>query len=264
MRNLYFRFVPFFVISLFLATSSADTMTVQDANALFSRANASYRAQKFEEAAAGYKQLVEAGYESAPVLYNMGTTAARLDKSGEALGYLMRAQTLSPRDDNITANLNRVKLEHAQELGLDDESAAAATAESIWSRVIGILTAEEWLIVIWFSLTLACFGGFILLVLHRPGARVVAKVAIAVGLTVLAVVIIPGGAQVYRTRVVNKAVALGSAEVLSGPADRFTRVAQLQEGQLVRKLGQHTDGYYRVRLDNGLQGYVETSALMEL
>lgn len=260
----WFRSLTLLMAFYLAVPACATQMTVQQANALFSQANAAYRAQKYEEAEQAYRQLLDAGFDSSKVLYNIGTTAARLDKTGAALAYLTRARQADPRNENIYANLYRVRLDAAKEGGLDDQAAAAASRESIWSRIISYFTAEEWLLLIWAIVTIASIGAVILLTARTSRLKSAGKVLLASAVPLLLLVALPGLTQLYRTYLVPKAIALRSGEVLSGPADRFTRVAQLREGEQVRSLGRHEDGYHRVRLNNGVQGYVESSVLMEL
>lgn len=265
MKLVWIRSLTLLLLAMFMAfPACADQMTVQQANALFSQANAAYRAQKYEEAEQAYRQLLEAGFDSSQVLYNMGTTAARLNKTGEALAYLTRARHADPRNENIYANLYRVRLDAAKEAGLDDDAAAAASRESIWSRITGYFTAEEWLLIVWAIIVLASIGAFLLLTARASRTITVGRILLSISIPLLLLVALPGFTQLYRTYIVPKAIALQSGEVLSGPADRFTRVAQLREGEQVQSLGRHEDGYHRVRLNNGVQGYVESSVLMEL
>jgi tetratricopeptide (TPR) repeat protein len=243
------------------ATSFASTMTLQTANDLFAAGNAFYRSQNYEEAREAYRQLVEAGYGSAPVLYNLGTVNARLGNTTTATAYLMKAKKVRPRDENIRANLAFVAPPPATDA---DGSVDPATAESVWSRFTSYLTAEEWLAMVWVALMLICVGAAGLLLVRSGRFSVVAKVMVWTGAVLIILVAAPAATQYYRTRIATRAMVLSAAELLSGPAERFTRVSNLTEGQMVRDLGEAPSGFRHVRLENGLQGYVHSSRLMPI
>jgi hypothetical protein len=253
-----------FVITILAATVTASntTMTLQQATGIFATGNAAYRAQKFEQAAESYRLLIQAGYDTAPVLYNMGTTAARLNKKGEAAGYLMRAHRLDPRDDNIRANLARL----TQAPATTDQPAvtAGSSAESVWQRATGYFTPGEWLAMVWIALMFICICCAILFTLRNHKTRNVARGLIWFGAGALAIVIIPATFQVYKNRIVHRSIATASSTVLSGPAERFTSVSPLAEGQVVTTLKHETEGYQQIQLENGQQGYTKRNILMPL
>lgn len=234
------------------------TLTLQSANDLFAAGNAFYRGQQFEEAREAYLQLLEAGYETAPVLYNLGTAEARLGSNTRAIAHLTRAKKLRPRDDNIKANMTFIKPPPVTAEGI------TVSAESVWSRVYGFFTAREWLALAWVGLFILCCGGSILLLDRGGRARAAASAMLWVGGGLLLIVIIPAATQYYRTQMVKQAIVVSPSELLSGPAARFTRIANLTEGQVVRSIENSTQDYGHVKLDNGLHGYVTRDALLRL
>lgn len=240
---------------------AATTMTAAQATSLFASGNAAYRAQKYEEAAGYYKDLIGAGYGTAPVLYNAGTAAARLEKKGEAIGYFLRARKLNPRDENIIANLAKVR----QPLTAGQpQTADSLSAESVWKRITGFFTAAEWLAMLWVAVLMLSVGGIVMVVKTPSRIRGLGRALVLFGGVAIVVLAVPGVASIYDTYFVHRSVALSGTSVLSGPAERFTSVATLPEGDVVRRLGRETDGYVQVRLSNGLQGYVKKSVLMKL
>lgn len=256
-----FRLTAGLLLMIFMVSPClADTtMTLTQARQVFAAANAAYRAQDYDKAAAAYRQLVDAGYDSSPVLYNLGTTDARLGSKTLALAHLSRAAKLSPRNPDIRANLDYLEKEKPTKAKGDDVS-----ADSLWSRIYGWMTAEEWLAVEWVALLVACGGASLLLLTARPRGQMTGRWMLAVGGSVALLVMPALVAQVYKTKLVKNAVVVTNSELLSGPAPRFTRVTTLAEGQVVRKMGHVSDGYTRVRTEAGMTGYVDQSALEQL
>ena len=72
-------------------------------------ANRLYLDNKYEEAYEKYNQILAGGFESGEVYYNLGNTAYKLDKRGEAVLFYEKALVYLPGDPDIQYNLNLVK-----------------------------------------------------------------------------------------------------------------------------------------------------------
>src|SRR5690554_6716104 len=73
--------------------------------ALFYQANKLYEEGRYEEAAASYRQLLDRGYESGNLYFNLGNTCFRLGRTGWAVLFYEKAKKLIPRDADLRANL---------------------------------------------------------------------------------------------------------------------------------------------------------------
>jgi len=252
--------ITFLVLCLSMRVTAQPTLTHQQAHDLFATGNAAYRTQDYDNAAQAYAKLLDAGYETAPVLYNMGTTAARLDQKGEAIGYLMRARKLDPRNENIRANLHRVD----PPVNPDQPNVTGASAESVWARITQFFTTSEWLCIVWFPFMLACLSASALVLRLHPKVLAAARVLLPMSVAIFLFTLIPAASSIYNTRYRPRAVVTSPAEILSGPAERFTKIATVPEGQILTTLRHESEGYTRVKLPNKQQGYVNQTNLMKL
>ena len=73
--------------------------------ALFYQANNLYEEGRYEEAAVAYRQLLEQGYESGNLYFNLGNTYFKMGRTGWAVLYYEKAKRLIPRDADLRANL---------------------------------------------------------------------------------------------------------------------------------------------------------------
>lgn len=73
--------------------------------ALFDQGNRLYQEGDFGGAAASYEAVLEGGFESAEVYYNLGNAHFRLGEIGLAVFNYERAARLNPRGEDIRANL---------------------------------------------------------------------------------------------------------------------------------------------------------------
>jgi tetratricopeptide (TPR) repeat protein len=70
--------------------------------------DAYYAKGQYKEAAAGYQQMVNDGYKSAVIYYNLGNAYYKLGDIPSALLYYEKAHKLSPGDDDINFNIRYV------------------------------------------------------------------------------------------------------------------------------------------------------------
>ena len=73
--------------------------------ALFYQANNLYEEGRYEEAAAAYRQLLDHGYKSGNLYFNLGNTYFKMGRTGRAVLYYEKAKEFIPRDADLRANL---------------------------------------------------------------------------------------------------------------------------------------------------------------
>jgi len=76
-----------------------------DNDSLFNHANALFQEGKYEEAQDVYLEILNSGYYSAEIYFNLGNAFFRSNKYGKARLYYEKALLVSPRDPAIKANL---------------------------------------------------------------------------------------------------------------------------------------------------------------
>ena len=64
-----------------------------------------YSEGKYNEAADLYQQIIETGYESAEVYYNLGNSYYKMSDLPNAILNYERAKLLAPNDEDIAFNL---------------------------------------------------------------------------------------------------------------------------------------------------------------
>jgi hypothetical protein len=143
------RAVRRFLLILCLAAGFADALRAADSQALFDSANALLAQGKAVEAARLYEQITATGLTSPALERNWAQASFQNGQPGAALFHLRRAERLSPRDENVRADLAllRSKLNFSP-TGTD------------WSA-LGWLRLDEWAwlalaaVWIWFALLFA-------------------------------------------------------------------------------------------------------------
>lgn len=75
----------------------------------FDEGNRAYQENDFERALERYEQVVQSGYESAELYYNMGNAYFKLGDLGRSILFYERALRLQPRNRDVRANLELVR-----------------------------------------------------------------------------------------------------------------------------------------------------------
>ena len=217
---------------------------------LFNEANDRYRGGDFEGARRAYLQVVDSGVQDARLFYNLGNANFKSGRLGEAILWYERANHLSPRDEDIVANLR-----FAHQVKKDKDVPADGNVVSLFLTdaffyptlsELSLLLALGWIGLfsllgwrVWFHRTQALWLG---------------------ALSVCALLTAGGGAwlsfRVYHQSSEVSAIAL--AEVVtarSGPGVNQTEVFIMHEGTKVRVVRRESD-WILVRLQNGLGGWV--------
>ena len=221
-------------LTMFLAVASdcrAQTSAGSNpagAGARFREANEMYAAERYEEAAAVYEAIIEAGFSAADVQYNLGNARYKLGESGRAVLAYERALRIDPGHDDARANLAYVRERLAdRQAPLEDGPLTAFVRGLLAAAGISMLEAVA------SGLLFGLFGILIVGVLRRRVVGWPLRTAVAL-LVAFAVVTTVAAVKIHETAVANDAVVL-AAELAArtGPGTEFVLEFQLHEGTTV-------------------------------
>lgn len=220
--------------------------------ARFDAANRAYLGGEFEEAARGYEELLADGWESPALHLNLGNARYRLGKRGAAMASYARALRLDPGDADARANLDALRAENVdQGAGADARPLVLRAAERIPHGLALAVFAVAWL-GLWIALGARRFAAT-----ARRGLLGIAAGAAAL-VTVAGGAVLAGKAAARVTPVA--VVVSPTAPVREGAEAALQPSFELHEGTEVRVL-EVREGAVRVRLGNGLEGWVAASDL---
>jgi tetratricopeptide (TPR) repeat protein len=228
------------------AQTATDLTTLEVANRL-------YENGRYAEAAQTYEQLVAGGVQDSTVFYNLGNAYYQQGDIGRAILNYERAQRLTPRDDDVQANLALAREKIVDQYGADD---ALLNQLTVWAR--SWLTLNEMAVAalgLWLLL-----GGFILL--YRRKNSTLVK-----GLLGVTAVLFLGGLFSLGTRLYvesNRPVAIvvvAETAVASGPGEQYPTQFTLHSGASVAILDERPN-WTRITLPGDqLQGWVAAGAV---
>jgi tetratricopeptide (TPR) repeat protein len=81
-----------------------------DTQQLFEKGNSAYAKAQYKQALADYQQILNAGYQSAALYFNMGNASYKDGEVTTAIWYYEKAHKLSPGDEDINFNIRFANL----------------------------------------------------------------------------------------------------------------------------------------------------------
>lgn len=251
------------VTGLFLA-NQALTLAKSSATAgqAMLTANQLYETGQFVQAAQAYEQLVNQGYSSGALYYNLGNAYFKQDNYGQAILNYRRAEQLAPRNADIEANLNMARAQMAGSV-----EASPETNSTFIKRIAGF--TQEWITLNELAFAaLAAWIGFVLLVIIVTSLKKgytlregVQYVLVATSL-VLALGLVGLGARLYVENVHPEGVVVANeANVTSGPGSQYVTEFTLPGGVEVDIL-ETRENWVRLAVPNSeLQGWTPANAV---
>lgn len=215
-------------------------------------ANQAYQQKDFAAAIQQYEALLQQGYRSAALYYNLGNSYYRTNDLGKAILNYERALLLDPNDADTKHNLQFVQDKLPDEIDPLPEFFLVKG----WNGLGGLFSAQTWsvlaLVLLWLGI-----AGLSLWLLGR--VRLYKKIGFIAGSSLLIITLLAFNLANSRTKMMQysgRAVVLQREIVLRSAPDALSKeVFVLHSGATVQLLDQIGD-WYKVSLRNGEQGWL--------
>ena len=215
------------------------------------RGNEAYLHGDYAGAAAAYEELLHQGAVSADLYFNLGDAYFRKGALGAAIWAFEKAVSLDPDGEDARYNLAEARKVAARQA---HDRIEGEDRDPLWIRAVTALgpSAETWLFV-------AVYLGFFVLLLVRRGARDDLRPALGAGAAVLGAAALLTGALLFGRARLDRlpfgVVLPDAVAVKDGADDNYRTTFEVHAGLRVRLI-EHDQDWVRVRLGNGLEGWV--------
>ena len=233
-------------LSILFALACAGNLLASDVASDFTAANEFYARGKFSEAATAYEKILQSGSVSANLLFNYGNAEFKAGNPGKAIAAYRRAELLSPRDENIRANLNFVRTRVQGE----------TVRESAWRKWLGQLTLNEWTM----AAAAAFWVTFLLLALRQMRRDLSPKLRWATMVAAVLTLLAAGVTALEASEHFSNRVAVvisPEATARTGPFDDAQDSFAVHDGAELTVLDRH-GGWTQVVDASGRTGWLET------
>ena len=238
-----------------LITVPGYALNRQEADVVFEQANTAYREADYQQAAKYYEQILDGGWESGALFYNLGSSYFREGDLGKTILNYERARRLIPRDQELTANYRYAC--SLRKPGADDR---LQTWISHFLRISSDLLSMHDMI--WFLflilILLGCGHGLYLFgFLSRKFFR-----GFFVGLSVIWGILLFSliGNMIHNNQ---RAVILTESQARFEPRPEATAHFDVVPGQTVKITGQEAQ-WVKIKRVDGKRGWVPKDALEKI
>ncbi len=249
MYYLRFSLLLVFLLSFFVAKGQYSEL---------SKAEKSYKEEKYNDAISIYKELIGEGYSSSSMYYNLGNCYYKTNDLFRARLYYEKALKYSPHNDQINKNLSIVIRDLDSEIvELPDffllrwwRGFSSIFSSSMWA-IISILLAISLVFLVWAKL----FSNF-------NSSNLLGKVSYVL---VVLLILFVFAAYSSESRVENNSDVIISKQVrvLSGPDERSELLYDLKKGEKV-ELIDSIKQWYQVKLLNKEVGWIEGKQFLRI
>lgn len=238
------------LLCVFCMQSRADENTD-----LFEKGNLAYTSKYYQQAIESYEKIIDNGYESAGLYYNLGSAYYKQEDYPSAILYFEKAKRLSPGDEDISHNLNVANTKIVDKI----EDIPEFFLIHWWKMFRNIFSFNIWAIMgIAFLVIALCLMGFYLFstVLRRR------KISFWTSLIFICFMMLSfacAQSQYYGATSSKEAIIFTpSVTAKSSPDINSTDLFVIHEGTKVKVLDQVGD-WSEIRIANGSVGWVSTT-----
>jgi len=227
---------------------------------LFYKANAAYSNEMYSNAITLYQQIIDEGFESSELYYNLGNAYFKSGDYPSAILNYEKAKKLDPNNEDIIVNLNIANTKIVDKI----EPVPELFFRKWWRSVYNLFSADMWAKV--------SIGGFILffvlLAFYLLSKLMkIRKLAFYIGLVVLAMTIFTFIIAYQKYNVVSKQkeaiVFTPTITVKSSPNPNSVDLFVIHEGskvQILEKVGE----WYEIKIANGSVGWLPAQSLKRI
>ncbi len=242
---------------LVVLVSAVSLAQPQDVENLFRQGNAAFQQGNYQQAIEFYQKILQAGYESGELYYNLGNAYFKTNQLGKARLFYERAQRLMPDDEALKENLlilqSRLidKIEKPPRFFLNVWWEALLKAFSI--------NALAWILIGFFWLTIVSLAFHLYWKKQRKQER--GKPLVLISLLLLLFSGILFADKAYRFENEKYGVILKpSVTVFSEPRNQSTEIFVIHEGTKVMILRTSND-WFEIKLEDGKTGWLPQNTL---
>ena len=225
-------------------------------NSLFEKGNTFYNKGDYQNAIESYLGIIENGYHSSEVYYNLGNANYKIGNVAEANFYFEKANILSPNDKMIMNNL-----EFAKNMTMDSiETLPQTQINLIFNDLLAFMTIDNWSI---FSILIIWMGCILFLIYSFNRSIVIKRIFFSSG--VLSFLIFTFFIYITFSKQEQENTKKGivfSKEigVWTEPNQRTEVLFFLHEGTKLEIIDE-LEGWTKILISNGSEGWIESNSI---
>lgn len=251
--------MKYLFVALMLLFSIRPSFASEEDN-LMQKANSLYQAGNYEQAAGLYQRILDNGYSSKELFYNLGNSYFKSGRLGYAILNYEKAQKLSPNDEDVAYNLRIANARTVDKI----ESMPKIFFIRWWEELLNFLPVNGWTIISYvIYLALLVIIGFYFF-LRNPGIQ---KWILISGMGTAFVLILSILILVSKYNYDNgkeSGVVVESAVTVKLSPDEHSGDAFIVHEGIKVSLEDRVDQWVKVRLADGKVGWLPASDMKKI
>lgn len=232
----------------------------QDPVTLMKQGNDFYAKANYKEAAGRYRKVLDAGYQSTEVYFNLANAHYKLDEIPLAILNYEKALKLSPGDEEVKLNLQLANLKIA-----DKVEVVPAFFLSQWWKAFVFLFSLQTLAV--FTIACGIFGFALMIAYLFFERKSLKKVSFFSGLALLIlglITFILSGIQSHHFSSQPQAIVMNGTVDAKGSPDSATKTIFVIHAGLKVDIREQRDEWIKVNIPNGTMGWIKLADVQEI
>ncbi len=231
----------------------------QGLDSIFDQSNAFYTDGKYQMAIDGYKDILNSGFESAELYYNLGNAFYKLNNIPESNFFYEKARSISPTDEDILINLS-----YAQNLRIDKiEKLPITQTQNFKINILNLLSEKGWSVLLIILAWIACVSFVLYLSVNNSGNK---RIFFTQFIILMIALIVVFTINYEKKNLNNEKFAIiydKEIEVWSEPNKISELKFLLHEGTKVKQVDTIQD-WVNIQLENGTLGWIQSSSIKTL
>lgn len=216
-----------------------------------------YKKGNYQQAIIDYKELLKQGVSS-EICYNLGNAYFRSDNLANAILYYERALLLSPGDKDIRFNLQFANSKTIDKITPEDENVFVTWYKSI----VNFTNVDRWAKISVISIIISLFLMLVYLFAYSVKERKIGFYGSIAFLVVFLFTTLFAWQQKSFLENRNGAIVMApSVSVKTSPLDKANDSFVLHEGTRVEITDNGIKGWKAIRIGDGREGWIKTSAI---
>lgn len=243
------------IILLFFSHTSLFALD-KPPNSLFEKGNTFYNKGDYQNAMESYLGIIENGYHSSEVYYNLGNTNYKIGNVAETNYYFEKAKMLSPNDEMIINNL-----EFAKNMTMDSiETLPQTQINLFFNDLLAFMTTDNWSMLTMLTLWIVC----ILFLIYSFSKSIFTKriffssgvLSFLIFIFFIYITISKHGQENIKKGIIfDKEIG-----VWTEPNQRTEVLFFLHEGTKL-KIIDELEGWSKILISNGSEGWIENNSV---
>jgi tetratricopeptide (TPR) repeat protein len=229
----------------------------EEATLQFEQGNQFYRSGEYQKAIQMYEQLLQNGYESPALYYNLGNVYFKIQRFPNAILQYERAKRLSPDDEDVLHNLRLCNLRVIDKI----EPVPQLFFIGWWKAFIDLFSSDGWAVMAIISLWFTSVAGTVFIVGRTMVLRRIAFLISAIGIAACVLGFLGTYERSHIEQNTKSAIVFAaSVPVKSAPDAQSTDLFVLHEGVKVEFLDAVGE-WRKIRLADGKVGWLTNESI---